>query len=109
MPAPGAVNQQDTSFGLLATTRYLPRLRLERSQMLAQHQWMAPGLRSLAKGRRAMASWDEDSATMAVETGRIPRRTGSVSTRSFCPSVKAPGPRSIAIARSCSCVPLNKS
>ena len=49
------MNQQDTSFGLLATTRYLPRLRLERSQMLTQHQWMAPGLRSLAKGRLSAA------------------------------------------------------
>src|SRR5690606_3255441 len=56
--------------GLLATTRYLPRLRLERGAVLAQHHWMAPGLRGLAKGRRAMASWDEDSVTMAVEAGR---------------------------------------
>jgi len=56
--------------GLLATTRYLPRLRLERTEVLAQHRWMAPGLRGLAKGRRAMASWDEDSVTMALEAGR---------------------------------------
>ena len=59
-----------TAFGLLATTRYVPRLRLERSEVLAQHRWMAPGLRGLAKGRRSMASWDEDAVTMAVETGR---------------------------------------
>ena len=59
-----------TSFGLLATTRYVPRLRLERSEVFAQHRWMAPGLRGLAKGRRAMASWDEDAVTMAVEAGR---------------------------------------
>ena len=58
------------AFGLLATTRYVPRLRLERAEVLAQHRWMAPGLRGLAKGRRAIASWDEDSVTMAVETGR---------------------------------------
>ena len=56
--------------GLLATTRYVPRLRLERSEVLAQHRWMAPGLRGLAKGRRAIASWDEDSVTMALEAGR---------------------------------------
>jgi 3-hydroxy-3-methylglutaryl CoA synthase len=56
--------------GLLATARYLPRLRLERSELLAQHRWMAPGLRGLARGWRAMASWDEDSVTMAVEAGR---------------------------------------
>lgn len=64
------MNPENASFGLLATTRYLPRLRLERSAVLALHRWMAPGLRSLAKGQRTMASWDEDSVTMAVETGR---------------------------------------
>jgi len=57
--------------GLLATTRYLPRLRLERSEILAQHRWMAPGLRGLAKGQRTIAHWDEDSVTMAVETARL--------------------------------------
>lgn len=56
--------------GLLATTRYVPRLRLERSEVFAQHRWMAPGLRGLAKGRRAIAHWDEDSVTMAVEAAR---------------------------------------
>ncbi len=56
--------------GLLATTRYLPRLRLERAEMLAQHRWMAPGLRGLAKGQRTIAHWDEDSVTMAVEAAR---------------------------------------
>lgn len=56
--------------GLLATTRYVPRLRLERSEMLAQHRWMAPGLRGLARGQRAIASWDEDSVTMAVQAAR---------------------------------------
>jgi hydroxymethylglutaryl-CoA synthase len=56
--------------GLLATTRYLPRLRLERGEVLAQHRWMAPGLRALTKGQRCMASWDEDSVTMAVEAAR---------------------------------------
>jgi len=61
--------------GLLATTRYVPRLRLERSEMLNQHRWMAPGLRSLAKGQRAIASWDEDSVTMSVEALRQLQRS----------------------------------
>lgn len=56
--------------GILATARYLPRLRLARADVLAQHRWMAPGLRGLAKGQRTMASWDEDSVTMAVEATR---------------------------------------
>ncbi|HSV71947.1 MAG TPA: 3-oxoacyl-[acyl-carrier-protein] synthase III C-terminal domain-containing protein [Methylibium sp.] len=69
--------------GLLATTRYLPRLRLERGEVLAQHRWMAPGLRGLARGRRTMASWDEDSVTMAVEAGR--------QLRQACPGVAPAG------------------
>ena len=64
------MNSPDQEFGLLATSRYVPRLRLERSEVYAQNKWMAPGLRSLAKGRRAMANWDEDAVTMAVEAAR---------------------------------------
>ena len=60
-----------TQHGILAAARYVPRLRLERSEILARHLWMAPGLRSLAKGRRAVANWDEDSVTMATEAGRL--------------------------------------
>ena len=64
------MNAPPLSFGLLATARYSPRLRLERSEVFAQHRWMAPGLKSLAKGRRAMANWDEDAVTMAVAAAR---------------------------------------
>jgi hydroxymethylglutaryl-CoA synthase len=65
------MNTPALEYGLLATTLYLPRLRLERSEVFAQHRWMAPGLRGLAKGQRTLASWDEDSVTMAVEAGRL--------------------------------------
>lgn len=68
------MTRSDTEHGVLATARYVPRLRLERSEILAQHRWMAPGLRALTKGCKAMASWDEDSVTMAVEAGRLLRR-----------------------------------
>lgn len=61
---------ESSAFGLLATTRYAPRLRLERGEVFAQHRWMAPGLKAHADGRRAMANWDEDCVTMAVEAGR---------------------------------------
>ena len=64
------MNDLVTNFGLLATARYVPRLRLERSEVAAQHRWMAPGLKSLAKGQRAIANWDEDAVTMAVEASR---------------------------------------
>jgi len=56
--------------GILAVGGYLPRLRLDRKAVAAGHKWMAPGLRGLARGARAMANWDEDAVTMAVEAGR---------------------------------------
>ena len=59
-----------TDIGLLATARYIPRLRLERKDIFAQHRWMAPGLRSLAQGQKAIAHWDEDTITLAVEAVR---------------------------------------
>src|ERR1700692_1984531 len=71
------MNPPDQEFGLLATSRYVPRLRLERSEVYAQNKWMAPGLRALAKGRRAMANWDEDAVTMAVEAARLVLATTS--------------------------------
>ena len=63
-----------TAPGILATHRYVPRLRLDRAAVFAQHRWMAPGLKSVARGHRAMASWDEDSVSMAVEAARGLRR-----------------------------------
>lgn len=56
--------------GILSVGAYLPRLRLDRKAVAAGHKWMAPGLRGLAQGARAMANWDEDAVTMAVEAGR---------------------------------------
>jgi 3-hydroxy-3-methylglutaryl CoA synthase/uncharacterized OB-fold protein len=55
--------------GILASAVYLPRLRLERAAVAEQHGWMTQGGRR-AKGARALASWDEDSVTMAVEAAR---------------------------------------
>lgn len=56
--------------GIIATGAYVPRLRLQRAAVAAAHAWFAPGLRALAKGERAMAGWDEDAVTMAVEAAR---------------------------------------
>jgi len=58
------------AFGLLAVGAYLPRLRLDRASVAAHHRWMAPGLKSLARGARSMANWDEDALTMALEACR---------------------------------------
>lgn len=56
--------------GILSFGAYLPRLRLQRKVIAAANNWFAPGLRGLAKGERAMANWDEDAITMAVEAAR---------------------------------------
>jgi 3-hydroxy-3-methylglutaryl CoA synthase len=57
-------------FGILSYGAYLPRRRLQRKVIAAANGWFNPGLRGLAKGERAMANWDEDAVTMAVEASR---------------------------------------
>lgn len=56
--------------GILSFGAYIPRNRLQRSAIHAANAWFAPGLAGLAKGERAIANWDEDTITMAVEAAR---------------------------------------
>ena len=56
--------------GIVAFGAYIPRRRLQRKAIAEAHGWFAPGLAGLAKGERAMANWDEDAITMAVEAAR---------------------------------------
>jgi 3-hydroxy-3-methylglutaryl CoA synthase len=56
--------------GILAYGGYIPKARLQRAEIAKAHTWFNAGLRGLAKGERAMANWDEDSVTMAVEASR---------------------------------------
>ncbi|GAB5459023.1 MAG: hydroxymethylglutaryl-CoA synthase family protein [Henriciella sp.] len=56
--------------GILKAGVYIPRRRLQRSAIYEANKWFAPGLRGAAKGEKAVANWDEDSITMAVEAGR---------------------------------------
>src|ERR1700753_512821 len=56
--------------GILAFGGYIPERRLQRAVILAAHGWFAGGLRGLAAGERAVANWDEDTITMAVEAAR---------------------------------------
>ncbi|MAH85299.1 MAG: 3-hydroxy-3-methylglutaryl CoA synthase [Rhodospirillaceae bacterium TMED8] len=58
------------SVGIHAFGAHVPQLRLERSAIAAAHAWWNPGLIGMAKGQRAMANWDEDAVTMAVEAAR---------------------------------------
>lgn len=74
--------------GILGFGAYIPKNRLQRSAIHAANGWFAGGLKGLAKGERAIANWDEDTITMAVEAGRdaltgVDRATvGSVSLAS---------------------------
>jgi 3-hydroxy-3-methylglutaryl CoA synthase len=56
--------------GITGFGAYVPRLRLQRSAMAKANAWLNPGLAGKAKGERAMANWDEDAITMAVEAAR---------------------------------------
>ena len=59
-----------SDFGILAYGAYVPVTRLQRRAIHTLNAWFAPGLASLAKGEKAVANWDEDSITMAVEAAR---------------------------------------
>lgn len=59
-----------TTVGLSAWGAYAPRLRLQRKSVTTANAWIAPNLGGKGKGERAMANWDEDSLTMAVEAAR---------------------------------------
>jgi 3-hydroxy-3-methylglutaryl CoA synthase len=56
--------------GITAYGAYIPRARLQRKAIAEANAWFAPNLRGAGKGERAMANWDEDAVTMAVEAGR---------------------------------------
>ncbi len=57
-------------YGILSYGAYVPPIRLKREAVLDAVGWAVPGVRSLAAGERSVASWDEDSITMAVEAAR---------------------------------------
>ena len=56
--------------GIVSFGAYAPTMRLRRQAIADALGWAAPGLKSLASGARAVANWDEDAITMAVEAGR---------------------------------------
>lgn len=55
---------------ILSIGTYVPLMRLQRAKVHEANRWFAPGLGGLARGERAIANWDEDSITMAVEAAR---------------------------------------
>lgn len=58
------------TYGILSYGAYMPPIRLSREAIFDAVGWAVPGLRGLAAGERAVANWDEDAVTLAVEAGR---------------------------------------
>lgn len=56
--------------GIVGYGSYVPRLRMERSAIYEANKWFAPGLKGESRGHLALANWDEDPNTMAVEACR---------------------------------------
>lgn len=56
--------------GIIAAGAYVPLRRLQRAAMADGVAWFNPALAGLARGERAVANWDEDALTMAVEAAR---------------------------------------
>ena len=56
--------------GITAYGAYIPKLRLQRKAIAQANAWFAPNLLGGAKGERAMANFDEDAVTLAVEAAR---------------------------------------
>ena len=54
--------------GITSYGGYVPRLRIDRAAIASAHSWAFQSLRG--KGARALANWDEDTVTMAVEAAR---------------------------------------
>jgi hydroxymethylglutaryl-CoA synthase len=54
--------------GISAVGAYLPNLRVDRKVMAREYAWS--GLSMPRSGLRALAGWDEDTLTMAVEAAR---------------------------------------
>jgi len=54
---------------LLSAAGYLPLLRFDKAVARSELRWS--GLGGSGKGQRAVAGWDEDSLTMAVEAVRL--------------------------------------
>ena len=58
------------TYGILSYGAYVPPIRLSREAIFDAVGWAVPGLRGMAAGERAVANWDEDTVTLAVEAGR---------------------------------------
>jgi 3-hydroxy-3-methylglutaryl CoA synthase len=52
---------------------YIPKLRLERMQVVQAMGWFAPAIMAVAQGERSVCNWDEDTSApprFLTPTGR---------------------------------------
>ena len=56
-------------FGICSYGGYVPRYRLNRKKIFEAMGWMNPGTIANSKGEKSVASFDEDSITMAAAAG----------------------------------------
>ena len=56
--------------GICSYGGYIPRYRLNRKKIYENIEWINPGNIGLADGEKAVANFDEDGITMAVEASR---------------------------------------
>lgn len=56
--------------GIVSFGGYIPRLRLDRMQILQATGWFAPATMAVAQGERSVCNKDEDALSMAVEASR---------------------------------------
>ncbi|PQM26984.1 3-hydroxy-3-methylglutaryl CoA synthase [Sphingopyxis lindanitolerans] len=77
---------------IIAFGGYVPRRRLQREAAVAALSWFNAGLSAHARGERAIAGWDEDTVTMAVEAARdcLPEDRRSVIRKLILASTSLP-------------------
>lgn len=56
--------------GVTAYGAYIPKLRLNRMNIVQAMGWFAPAIMAVAQGERSACNWDEDALSMCVESSR---------------------------------------
>ncbi len=56
--------------GVTSYGAYIPKLRVNRMNIVQAMGWFAPAIMAVAQGERSACNWDEDALSMAVEASR---------------------------------------
>ncbi len=72
------------AYGIIGFGAYVPRKRMSRAAIFDAVGWAQGSLKSLAKGGRAFAEWDEDAITMGLEAARDALRGRAAGPAALC-------------------------